>query len=307
VKFCAATSNSYSVPAFVATDDCGDALSYTYTITGATQRNGTGNDASGTFNIGTSIIVWTANDSWGNSASCTTTVIINTNPIVTIPDAYALPTGTLANTVYIGYAPASSLTLTANASGGTPAYSYSWSSGGATSTATISPTTETTYSVTVTDANGCQGSADKTIDVLDIRGGKKLDKVNICHQTGSGSNNITISGSAVTDHLAHGDMLGGCTVTAPTASARLVGAAAGKLSVQVLPNPSAVEFTLLIKAEQTGTINLRVLDIQGRVLEQRNNISPTQKLTIGEGFHSGIYFAEITQGTDRKVIKLLKL
>jgi Bacterial Ig-like domain/Secretion system C-terminal sorting domain len=307
VKFCAATSNSYSIPAFVATDDCGDVVTYIYTITGSTERNGAGNNASGTFNIGTSVIVWTATDSWGNSATCSTTVVINTNPTVTIPDAYALPTGTLANTVYIGYAPASSLTLTANASGGTPSYSYSWSSGATTSTAAVSPTTETTYTVTVTDANGCQASAEKAIDVLDIRSGKKLDKVTICHKTGSGSHNISISQSDVVNHLAHGDMLGGCTATSPTASARLVSEAVSKLYVQVLPNPSAVEFTLLIKAEQTGNINLRVLDIQGRVLEQRSNISPTQKLTIGEGYHSGIYFAEITQGTDRKVIKLLKL
>lgn len=304
VKFCAVTSNSYSVPAFVATDDCSDAITYAYTITGATERNGTGNDASGTFNIGTSVIVWTANDSWGNQATCSTTVIINATPTVTIPDAYALPTGTLANTVYIGYAPASSLTLTANASGGMPSYSYSWSSGANTSTAIVSPTTETTYTVTVTDANGCQASADKTIEVIDIRSGKKLDKVTICHNN---QQSISISQADVVDHLAHGDMLGGCTVTAPTASLRLVGATVSKLSVQVLPNPSTVEFTLVIKAEQTGNINLRVLDIHGRVLEQRNNISPSQKLTIGEGFHSGIYFAEITQGTERKVIKLLKL
>jgi hypothetical protein len=304
VKFCAATSNSYSVPAFIATDDCGDAPTYAYTITGATERNGTGNDASGTFNIGTSLIVWTATDSWGNSAICSTTVVINTNPTVAIPDAYALPTGTLANTVYIGYAPASSLTLTANASGGAPAYSYSWSSGSTTSTATVNPTTETTYTVTVTDANGCQANAEKSIEVLDIRSGKKLDKVTICHKNQQA---ISISQADVVDHLAHGDMLGGCTVTAPTASARLVGEAVSRLSVQVLPNPSAVEFTLVIKAEQTGNIHLRVLDIQGRVLEQRSNISPTQKLIIGEGYHSGIYFAEITQGTDRKVIKLLKL
>ncbi|QNA45365.1 T9SS-dependent choice-of-anchor J family protein [Lacibacter sediminis] len=304
VKFCALASNSYSVPAFVATDDCADAITYAYTITGATERSGTGNNASGTFNLGTSVIVWTATDSWGNSAKCSTTVIINANPTVTIPDAYALPTGTLANTVYIGYAPASSLTLTANASGGTPSYNYSWSSGATTSTAIVNPATETTYTVTVTDANGCQANAEKSIDVLDIRSGKKLDKVTICHKN---QQSISISQADVVDHLAHGDMLGVCTVTSPTASARLMGAAVSKLSVQVLPNPSAVEFTLLIKADQTGSINLRVLDIQGRVLEQRSNISPTQRLTIGEGFHSGIYFAEITQGTDRKVIKLLKL
>lgn len=305
VSFCAVTNNSYNIPAFVATDDCGDAIAYSYTITGATERNGTGNDASGTFNIGTSLIVWTATDNWGNAATCSTTVIINANPTVTIADAYALPTGTLANTVYIGYAPASSVTLTAEANGGTPAYAYSWTSGSSTATVSVSPVTATNYTVTVTDANGCQATADKTIDVLDVRSGKKLDKVTVCH---NGGNSISISASAVPAHLAHGDMLGGCTITSPAANARMGEAAISKLTVQVLPNPSPVAFTLLIIGlNPAETATLRVMDIQGRILEQRTNISPSQRLTVGESFKAGIYFAEITQGSERKVIKLLKL
>lgn len=305
VSFCVVTNNSYSIPAFVATDDCGDAIAYSYTITGATERNGTGNNASGTFNIGTSLIVWTATDNWGNAATCSTTVIINANPTVTIADAYALPTGTLANTVYIGYVPASSVTLTAEANGGTPAYAYSWTSGSSTATASVSPVTATNYTVTVTDANGCQATADKTIDVLDVRSGKKLDKVTVCH---NGGNSISISASAVPAHLAHGDMLGGCTITSPAANARMGEAAISKLTVQVLPNPSPVAFTLLIIGlNPAETATLRIMDIQGRILEQRTNISPSQRLTVGESFKAGIYFAEITQGSERKVIKLLKL
>ena len=120
-------NNTYTIPLFTATDDC-DAVNYSYVITGATQRTGNTNNASGTFNVGTSTITWTATDDWGNSVTCQTTVVIN-SPAVTIPDAYALPSGVLANTVYIGYAPASSITLTASAIGGTPAYSYNWSNG----------------------------------------------------------------------------------------------------------------------------------------------------------------------------------
>ncbi len=304
VSFCAVANNSYSIPALVASDDCSDPISYAYTITGATERNGTGNNASGTFNIGTSLIVWTATDSWGNAATCSTTVVINPSPIVTIADAYALPTGTVANTVYIGYAPASSVTLTADASGGTSAYAYSWTSGSSAATATVSPVTATNYTVTVTDANGCKANADKTIEVLDIRSGKKLDKVTICHN----GNNLSISSSAVPAHLAHGDMLGGCTITSPVANARMGEAATSKLTVQVLPNPSPVAFTLLVGGlNPAETATLRVMDIQGRILEQRTNISPSQKLSIGESFKAGIYFAEITQGSERKVIKLLKL
>src|SRR6185436_8122750 len=117
------------------------------------------------FNIGSSTITWTATDDWGNTATCQTTVVVNTNPQVTIPDAFALPSGVLPNTVYIGYAPASSLTLTSSVSSGTPLYSYSWSSGSTASSTTVSPVIATTYTLTVTDANGCQGTASKLVSV----------------------------------------------------------------------------------------------------------------------------------------------
>ena len=307
VKFCAVENNTYTVPAFVATDDCGDAITYNYAISGATERSGTGNDASGLFNLGTSVIVWTASDGWGNQATCSTTVIINSNPVVTIPDAYALPTGTLPNTVYTGYAPASSLTLTASATGGTAGYNYIWSNGSTVTTTTVSPQTATVYTVTVTDANGCTATAEKAIDVLDIRGGHKLDKVTICHITGSGMQGITISSNAVADHLAHGDMLGNCVVTQPTAAGRLSAETNNVLAVQVLPNPSTSVFTLLVKSQHTERITIRVLDLQGRVLEQQISNSQNQPIKVGEGFRPGIYFAEIIQGNERKLIKLLKL
>ena len=65
-------------------------------------------------------------------------VTVNPQPIGSI-------TGT--TTICIG----TSTTLTA--SGGT---SYEWSNGPTTATNTVSPTTSTTYSVTITDANGCK-------------------------------------------------------------------------------------------------------------------------------------------------------
>ncbi|HTB07629.1 MAG TPA: PKD domain-containing protein [Bacteroidia bacterium] len=48
-----------------------------------------------------------------------------------------------------------SVTITATVIGGTPTYTYSWSNGATTSSITVSPVVTTSYSVTVTDANGC--------------------------------------------------------------------------------------------------------------------------------------------------------
>ena len=107
---------------------------------------------------------------------------------VSIPDAFALGGGVLANTVYPAYAPASSLMLQANVSGGTGPYSYNWSNGATTSSVTVSPTATTTYSVAVQDQNGCPGSATKTVNVINISGGKNGDKIVVCHK----GNTLTI-------------------------------------------------------------------------------------------------------------------
>ncbi|WP_271855431.1 hypothetical protein, partial [Patiriisocius marinus] len=54
-------------------------------------------------------------------------------------------------------------TATANVSGGTPVYAYSWAPGGQT-TQTITGLDEGTYTVTVTDANGCVSTATTVVN-----------------------------------------------------------------------------------------------------------------------------------------------
>jgi hypothetical protein len=84
--FCIVANNTYTIPSLVASDNCSanSALTITYSITGATIRNGTGLDASGSFNLGVSTITWTVTDECGNSNTCTTQVTINPRPAPTI-------------------------------------------------------------------------------------------------------------------------------------------------------------------------------------------------------------------------------
>ncbi len=79
-SFCGA-AGTYNIPALVATDNC--AATVTYTISGATTRSGSGSNASGTFNTGTSVINWTVTDGI-NSTSSSTTVTVGTTPAGTI-------------------------------------------------------------------------------------------------------------------------------------------------------------------------------------------------------------------------------
>jgi hypothetical protein len=305
--FCANNTNSYTIPAFVASDDC-DAVQYSYVITGATERSGNTNDASGTFDIGVSTITWTATDDWGNTATCQTTLTINANPAVTIPDAYALSSGTLANTVYIGYSPASSVTLVASASGGAPGYSYSWSNGPTSSTTTVSPVVNTTYTVTITDQNNCQASANKQIVVMDIRGGKKLDKVTVCHTQSGTPKTMEVSQSETAIHLAHGDMLGACGAASIITKSPVEKEAPGngKLTIVAMPNPSAKGFMLNVTGNATSQLMLRVMDISGRIIETKN-VTSNQSIRIGDNYRAGIYFAEVMQGNERKIVKLVKI
>lgn len=107
---CYNTAGTYTIPALSATDNCGIATT-TYAVTGATTRTGNGNNATGAFSPGASIVTWTIRDVNGNTNTCQTTVTINPQITVSIPDAKVLSKGVDVNTIYM--APASSITLTA--------------------------------------------------------------------------------------------------------------------------------------------------------------------------------------------------
>src|SRR5688572_12226266 len=220
---------------------------------------------------------------------------------VSIPDAFALGGGVLANTVFPAYAPASSLMLQANVSGGTAPYSYNWSTGATTSSVTVSPTSTTTYSLAVQDQNWCPGSATKTVNVINISGGKNGDKIIVCHK----GNTLTIGASGVADHVLHGDMLGSCepgSVRVPSASVR----EETDVAIRVLSNPSPNHFEIQIRGKADNNIKITVYDNMGRVIERKSSLSSNQIVRFGNSYNSGIYLVEIVQGTQKQIVKLVK-
>ena len=223
---------------------------------------------------------------------------------VSIPDAFALGQGTLPNTVYPAYTPASSLTLVTAVSGGSGPYSYNWSNGSIASAVSVSPVITTQYSVTVQDQNGCTGTASKTVNVMDIAGGKKGDKIVLCHN----GNTITIDNSAVAVHLGHGDMLGSCPEKKGGVSLRsaIMEEHRDGFVVKVSPNPSPNYFELKIEGNTGNKVKVSVYDLLGRVVETRPSIQSGQTLRLGASYAPGIYSVEILQGAQKQILKLVK-
>jgi len=152
--FCANTGGNtqYSIPALNQSDNCGIA-STTYTVTGATNRTGTGTNASGSFAIGTSTVTFTVTDIHGNISTCSFTVTINPLPVASIKAATA---DALCN----------QFTLTANSTLSGP-YSYQWLYNNNTKATTQQLSLGLTdadgiYSVYTTDANGCRSEQPAT-------------------------------------------------------------------------------------------------------------------------------------------------
>jgi hypothetical protein len=129
----------------------------------------------------------------------------------------------------------------------------------------------------------------------------------MCHITGNPDHvvDICIDDNAVATHLAAGCTLGECS------GSRMVrggfeNESAG-ISVHVLPNPTQNYFRLTLTADRVTSASLRVIDIAGRVMEIRTNINPSESIIFGYQLKRGVYFVEVTQGNNRKILKIIKM
>ncbi|MBX2872853.1 MAG: carboxypeptidase regulatory-like domain-containing protein, partial [Saprospiraceae bacterium] len=94
----------------------------------------------------------TVEDENGCKSTKEVTVTVNPVPTVSLPNDQSICDGQVVE-------------LTASASGGMGDYQYNWSNGETTATISVTPSVTTTYTVEVTDENGCKGTASVTITV----------------------------------------------------------------------------------------------------------------------------------------------
>jgi hypothetical protein len=299
-------------------------------------------------NSGNQIVrTWKATDAAGNFSTAVQTIKLSTafsGSVVSVPTSNVY-TGGEANNLYLGYgAQGTALTVTSLPSSGAP-YTYSWTGVAtnrlsATNTAApvFSPTAGGvyTFTVTMTNKNGCSNTASISICVTDIRvPGSNGALVYVCHKgsgkTG-GTKTLQVPVAQVASHIqsntcgGKNDRLGSCDqnpcnsdndrsevdpkqleepieVKPELKAAPVV---VEELKVVVMPNPTTTYFTIRLESKDKAPVNLRVMDGSGRVIDAKQKMEPNSSFQMGHGYSSGTYYAEFIQGNKRKVIQLIK-
>jgi hypothetical protein len=77
------------------------------------------------------------------------------------------------------------------------------------------------------------------------------------------------------------------------------------LKVSVFPNPSSANFELAIDTTNEETFSVKVFDQNGRIVNQLTSV-PQDTVSFGDEWSSGLYFIEVIQGNQRKVVKAQK-
>jgi hypothetical protein len=77
--------------------------------------------------------------------------------------------------------------------------------------------------------------------------------------------------------------------------------------IMVSPNPSSDQFVLRINSSKAGTAMIRVTDASGKLIELKSQVGVNTTTRLGSGWTSGLYFAEVIQGNEKRVIRLVKV
>jgi hypothetical protein len=78
-------------------------------------------------------------------------------------------------------------------------------------------------------------------------------------------------------------------------------------TAKAYPNPSASHFNIIIESpDEKRTINMRVLNINGKEVEVKRNIVAGQIIQVGNNYRPGMYIIEVIQGEKKITSKLVK-
>lgn len=80
-----------------------------------------------------------------------------------------------------------------------------------------------------------------------------------------------------------------------------------ELEVKVLSNPSISAFQLNIQSSVKEGVTVRITDMFGRTVKVIEHVQSNSTVNVGADLQPGNYFAEVKQGSSKKVLKLVKL
>ena len=259
----------------------------TYALSGATVVASSASNTSlagKTLNKGTTTVTWTAKDAANHTATCNfnVTVIDNTAPVVTCkPNTTKHIPQHLNPEVYKVSGTEFNATATDNC--GVTSLIYSLSG------ATVSAFSSSNTSLAGKNLN--EGTTTITWKATDAAG-----KTSTC-----------TTKVIVTDDDADDAVASAVTAGSSRVDPKISMFAQQSFSVKVSPNPSATNFKLQVESSSNEPVNIRLVDAAGRVLKVITKAYKYQVITVGEGYTAGSYFAEVTQGKNHAVVKLIKL
>lgn len=277
-------------------------------------------------NAGDNMVTLTVTDIHGNSSSCTAVVTVQYQPScsITVIPSNAVFTGGNPNNIYLGYGPQSAM-LSASATGGS-GFTYSWSPSTALSNPNIAnpvfaptATGSTTYTVTITNSNGCSTQCEVTMCVIEARASGKGNqgKVLLCHVPPGNPNNpqsLSISASAVPAHLINhsGDRLGTCDVNCGTQAkpGEIIGSHShdehGDMELLIYPNPSTTYFTILLETVSEEMAQADIYDMVGKKILSIENLLPNTPYEVKNDLPTGVYLVKVNQNGVEQTMRFIK-
>jgi hypothetical protein len=99
----------------------------------------------------------------------------------------------------------------------------------------------------------------------------------------------------------------GCETSSPKMAQAAEATAPSSFDAMAYPNPSIGGFTVSVETERPELITVRIMDMKGQLLQSTTMNPANGVFKVGEQLPAGTYLAEVTQGTNRKILKLIKL
>lgn len=219
-----------------------------------------------------------------------------------------------------------------NVNGGTTPYTYLWSDANGSTTEDLSNAAGGTFTVTVTDANGCQSTATATVaaptpitvsvdsiypEILAIQGG-----IDITASGGTGNFQYSWNTGATTDDvtgLVAGtytvtvtDLTTGCQViidniVVPYQLPDMVDELPNVSRFELFPNPTNGQVWINLELGVAQTVELSILSVTGQVLQQfEPNEQTVQTYSVDMSqYPAGVYLARFIVGRQVRTVKVI--